>query len=96
MAGGFISYHMIFCFRSSFNFRKNKRLSYRLGYAYSCDLKDWIRNDVLLAITRPNQGWDSEMMCYPSICFINNKIHLFYNGNNFGKDGFGVFVLENG
>ena len=88
-------YHMIFCFRSSFNFRKEKSLSYRLGYAYSYDLDHWNRDDSLLAITRPAQGWDSEMMCYPSVFFINNKLHLLYNGNQFGKGGFGAFVLEN-
>ena len=87
-------YHMIFCFRSAFDFRNNKLSSYRLGYAYSTDLDEWNRDDSLLGITRPEKGWDSQMMCYPSTILINKKIHLLYNGNNFGKAGFGAFVLE--
>ena len=38
-------------------------------------------------------GWDSEMICYPHIAKIDNKIYLFYCGNEFGKNGFGVAEL---
>ena len=38
--------------------------------------------------------WDSDMMCYPHLCSVNEKIYLLYNGNNFGKTGFGLAVLE--
>ena len=37
-------------------------------------------------ILRPsNEGWDSEMVCYP---FIWNNF-MFYNGNNYGTSGIG-------
>ena len=85
---------MIFCFRNAFDFRKDKESSYRLGYAYSDDLKKWERDDNQLNIERPKNGWDSEMMCYPSTLKLNEKIILFYNGNNFGKNGFGAYILE--
>ena len=39
--------------------------------------------------------WDSEMMCYPHIFTANEKVFLLYNGNEFGKFGFGVDVEDN-
>lgn len=86
-------YHMIFCYRQSFDFRENKNRSYRLGYAYSTDLKTWIRDDSAVGIDTSQQGWDSEMLCYPHIFECDNKIYLLYNGNNFGKHGFGLAIL---
>lgn len=32
-------YHMYFCYRPAYGFREKNHLSYRLGYAYSDDLK---------------------------------------------------------
>ena len=34
------------------------------------------------------------MICYPNIVEANNKVYMFYNGNGFGKSGFGVAELE--
>ena len=87
-------YQMVFCFRSAFDFRSNKSASYRLGYARSKDLSNWERDDRALGIERPVSGWDSEMMCYPGVTKIQDRIYLFYNGNNFGRNGFGAFLLE--
>jgi hypothetical protein len=41
-----------------------------------------------------NEGWDSEMIAYPYIINIKGKSVMFYNGNSFGKTGFGYAVLE--
>lgn len=89
-------YHMYFCFRQATDFRKNASRSYKLGYAYSDDLINWIRNDSLSGITiSPNaEDWDSEMMCYPHIFQVKDKVFLLYNGNEFGKYGFGVAELK--
>ena len=86
-------YHMYFCYRHTFDFRTNKERTYRLGYAFSDDLFSWERRDDLAGITFSDEGWDSEMMCYPNLCLINDQIFLLYNGNQFGKDGFGVARL---
>ncbi|PZP55401.1 MAG: hypothetical protein DI586_06960 [Micavibrio aeruginosavorus] len=86
-------YHMYFCFRDVFGFRTDMSKSYRLGYAYSYDLLNWTRDDKRGAMDVSPEGWDSEMMCYPNIFEVNGKIYLLYNGNAFGKNGFGAAVL---
>tara|TARA_Y100001934_G_scaffold259518_1_gene330874 strand:+ start:48 stop:1004 length:957 start_codon:yes stop_codon:yes gene_type:complete len=87
-------WHMYFCYRYATDFRSNPHRAYRLGYAYSFDLKDWIRNDEKAGIKRSEKGWDSEMMCYPFLFSDVNKNYLLYNGNAFGRYGFGLAVLE--
>jgi len=87
-------YHMLFCYRQATDFRKNKERSYRLGYAYSQDLKNWVRDDKNVGIDISKDGWDSEMLCYPHIFTFNNKIYMLYNGNEFGRYGFGLATLE--
>ncbi|MFE3846676.1 hypothetical protein ACFX5D_01680 [Flavobacterium sp. LB3P45] len=87
-------YHMYFCYREATDFRKNSKRSYKLGYAYSDDLKHWTRDDDNSGITTTANDWDSDMMCYPHIFECNSKVHLLYNGNEFGKYGFGIAELE--
>lgn len=86
-------YHMYFCYRSSFDFRKNKNNGYRIGYAYSEDLCNWTRSDEEAGIDISVNDWDSDMQCYPHIFKVNDKIYLLYNGNEFGKYGFGIAEL---
>ncbi len=86
-------YHMYFCYRDVFGFRTDMSKSYRLGYAYSDDLVSWTRDDNAGGIDISDHGWDSEMMCYPHIFEAEEKVYLLYNGNAFGKFGFGAAVL---
>ena len=86
-------YHMYFCFRSMIGFRDGSGQAYRLGYAYSDDLSTWTRADDEAGITLSKRGWDSEMMCYPNIFECQGSIYLLYNGNNFGRSGFGIAKL---
>lgn len=87
-------YHMYFCYRQANDFRKNKFNSYRIGYAYSDNLIDWIRDDESAGIDMTINDWDSNMQCYPHVFHCNNKIYMLYNGNEFGKYGFGLAELE--
>lgn len=87
-------YHMYFCYRYATDFRTNPERGYRLGYAYSHDLKTWTRADDLSGITFSPDGWDSQMQCYPHLFIMDDKLYLLYNGNQFGRYGFGVAVLE--
>ena len=87
-------YHMVFCYRQAVGFRENSKDAYRLGYAYSQDASNWTRDDKNVGIDTTAGDWDSDMMCYPHLCSVNEKIYLLYNGNNFGKTGFGLAVLE--
>ena len=83
-------YHMFFCHRNSFDFRDNPKNAYKLGYAYSDDLKNWTRDDSVVVMESTSGEWDSNMKCYPHIFKCNSKIYLAYNGNEFGKSGFGL------
>lgn len=87
-------YHMYFCYRYATDFRKNPGRAYRLGYAYSDDLMLWIRADQEKGIDVSETGWDSEMMCYPHLFEAFGRIYMLYNGNMFGKYGFGLAELE--
>ncbi len=86
-------FHMIFCHRNAFGFRTQKQNSYRLGYAYSDDMKNWTRDDSMLGINLGFEEWDSEMMCYPNAFKMDSDVYLLYNGNQFGKHGFGLAKL---
>lgn len=87
---------MLFCFRESFDFRKNTSRGYRLGHAWSEDLVTWFRDDaspLVLPLGESGQ-WDSEMICYPHLAEVNGEIYLLYNGNQFGRHGFGAAQLH--
>lgn len=86
---------MYFCYRDAFDFRNNRDKSYRLGYAYSLDGINWIRKDDDAGIDVTPGTWDSDMMCYPSVFESDGKFYLLYNGNEFGKYGFGAAILIN-
>lgn len=81
-------FHMWFGYRDIFNLDGSAG-SYKIGYANSLDGRTWsnvrLNEDILLS----EEGWDSQMVCYPSIQIINGVLYLFYCGNEFGKSGFG-------
>lgn len=87
-------YHMWFSKRGSHDFRKPGDTAYRIGYAFSTDLINWIRDDAKAGIDVSEESWDSEMICYPHIVKVDHKYMMFYNGNGFGKSGFGYAELE--
>lgn len=86
-------HHMFFPYRHSTNFRNRER-GYLIGYAYSKDLKTWIRDDKKAGIELSQFGWDSEMVCYPHVIEIEGRLIMFYCGNGFGKAGIGYAELE--
>ena len=88
------TYHVFFCYRHGLDFRKNFSLAYRIGYAFSKDLKHWERDDDKVGIDLSESGWDSEMIEYPHIVNIDGKYIMFYSGNWFGRDGMGYAELE--
>ena len=67
---------------------------YRFGYAESHDGIKWKRMDDKINIQTSPTGWDSEMVCFPTIVDIENNRYMFYNGNFHGRDGFGLAIWE--
>lgn len=87
-------FHMFFCYRQSFDFRKNKNRSYRIGHAYADDLANWTRDDDNPQLAVTPGDWDSDMLCYPNVFECDGSVYLLYNGNKFGRHGFGLAILE--
>lgn len=68
--------------------------SYRIGYAESNDGISWIRKDHEVAIDVSRSGWDSESIEYPCVFAHKGSIYMLYNGNGYGKTGFGLAILD--
>ena len=84
--------HMFYSFRSMFNFRENSEDSYKLAHAFSEDGVNWTNTDN--SFLDSTQDWDSEMQCYPAAFVNGDSIYLLYNGNSFGKLGFGCLRID--
>ena len=89
-------YRMWYCFRGSYDYRTDVEQSYRMGYAESEDGIHWKRKDKEAGIARSEDGWDSEMIGYPHVYELEGHKYMLYNGNGFGRSGFGYAVLEEG
>jgi predicted GH43/DUF377 family glycosyl hydrolase len=63
--------------------------TYRIGYAESNDGYIWNRMDNLAGIDVSESGWDSEMISYPFVFEYKDNYIMLYNGNGYGKTGFG-------
>ena len=87
-------YHMFFCYRQSFNFRMDNARGYCIGHAHSDDLSNWTRDDEHPRLEVSQGEWDSDMQCYPHVFECDSRIYLLYNGNEFGRYGFGLAMLE--
>lgn len=68
---------------------------YQMGYAFSEDGINWTRDDSILNFKPSVSGWDSRSASYGSLIEIDDKTYMVYNGNEMGKDGFGLAVLKN-
>ncbi|TAN49291.1 MAG: glycosylase [Rhodospirillales bacterium] len=86
-------YHMFFCYRYSSHFR-SKQNGYRIGYASSINLTEWERDDSKAGIDVSEEGWDAEMICYPHVFELDGKTYMAYLGNQVGREGFGLAVLD--
>jgi predicted GH43/DUF377 family glycosyl hydrolase len=86
-------YHMFFCYRHSVDFRTDSRRAYRIGHAFSEDLNRWTRDDESLQLEGSPGEWDADMQCYPHVFECDGRVYMLYNGNEFGRFGFGLAVL---
>ncbi|HEX4030485.1 MAG TPA: hypothetical protein VHX20_08980 [Terracidiphilus sp.] len=86
-------YHMFFCYRYSSDYRGKAR-GYRIGYASSTNLTDWIRDDSKAGIDVSEEGWDAEMISYPHVFELDGHTYMAYLGDHVGRYGFGLAVLE--
>lgn len=76
-----------------YSIRRKSLAAYRLGYAESADGVNWIRKDELLGLDVSPGDFDSAAIMYSSVVAVNGRTFCFYNGNDFGAQGFGVAEL---
>lgn len=67
---------------------------YRLGYADSADGSRWVRRDGEVGLEPSADGWDSDCVTYPCVFPHGGRLYMAYNGNGFGRSGFGLAVLD--
>jgi len=84
-------YKMWFCSRATLDCP-----TYRIRYATSNDGIRWKRHDDGREIEISRSGWDSQMICYPFVFDHAGNRYMLYNGNDYGKTGFGIAVLSDG
>jgi hypothetical protein len=82
-------YKMWFCSRAT-----KDCPTYRIRFATSEDGISWQRRDGEVGIDVSESGWDSQMICYPYVFDHAGQRYMLYNGNHYGKTGFGLAVLE--
>lgn len=80
---------MYFSYRDTVDYRTVKGKGYQIGNASSVNGIDWKRNYEIDGLNLSDKGWDNMMMEYCHVFHHNGIQYMIYNGNNFGKDGFG-------
>ncbi len=67
--------------------------SYRIQFAISKkgDYENWERKNFVFL---PNLDWCNKQTCYSHFLENKNEILMFFNGNSFGKSGFGVVSFD--
>lgn len=68
--------------------------NYQMGCAQSKDGINWLRDDSIINFEPSDRGWDSQSCSYGALFEANNNTYMVYNGNDMGKDGFGLAVLK--
>ena len=65
---------------------------YTISHATSTDGLRWTdwQHDIIPA----GDDWESEMRCYAAPIAIGGNEYVFYNGNGYGRTGFGVAIRE--
>ena len=82
-------------YRMWYSYRAQPNIpTYRIGYAESSDGLSWKRMDHLSGINVSKSGWDSEMICYPRVFKHKKELFMLYNGNGYGRSGFGIAKLK--
>ena len=66
---------------------------YRIAAAESHDGLTWNRSDTL-GLNAGGSPWESEMVEYPCVFDWNGRRYMLYNGNDYGRTGVGLAVLQ--
>ena len=75
---------MFYCYRGD---------EYRIGYATRKD-GIWTRRDEEAGIVPSGDGFDAHAVCYPCVFERDGARYMLYNGDGYGRTGFGIAILE--
>ncbi|WP_287497156.1 hypothetical protein [Pandoraea sp. CB10b_02] len=77
-----------------FSYRSGTGEKYRIGYAFSPDGRQWQLDLASSGIDVSPSGWDADMIEYPFVFRHKDATYMLYNGDGFGKSGFGLAILD--
>jgi hypothetical protein len=69
-------------------------VSHPIGYAESRRGLAWDWQDTEAGIEPSASGWDAEMIEYAYVFRQRDETYMLYNGNDYGRTGIGLAVLE--
>ncbi len=69
---------------------------YRIGYAESANGTAWVRMDGKAGIDVSLGQWDGESISYPYVFEHKGRRYMLYNGNGYGRSGFGIAIADEG
>jgi len=77
-----------------FSYRNGSGTPYRIGRARSPDGQSWRLCLDETGIDVSPQGWDAGMIEYPYVWAHGGRLLMLYNGDGFGRTGFGLAVFD--
>ena len=73
-----------------YSYRSGNGSNYQLGHASSIDCIHWEHSDSEIKVAEKQGEWDEHMIEYPYVFEHEQNLNMLYNGNGFGKSGFGL------
>lgn len=77
-----------------YSVRRRSFGAYRLGYAESSDGLHWNRKDDEFGLDVSPGEFDGKAIMYSAMIHVGSRTYCFYNGENFGEQGFAVAELQ--
>lgn len=68
---------------------------YRLGFAYAGPDGVWRRHDDCVTFAGEPAAWEASERTYPCVFRVGDDWYMLYNGDGYGRTGFGLARLEN-
>ena len=89
-------YKMFFSYRKAGGYRNDPNKAYKIGCAETLDGIKFTIESKSIDNYDERGNWESIMNAYPHVFTHNDQTFMLYNGNGFGKSGFGYSILEEG
>lgn len=87
-------FKMLHSNRKANGYRSLADSAYRIEYSESNDGIHWERKPQVLSFIKSGEGWDGIMNEYCTVYNQKDFTYLLYNGDGFGKSGFGFAKLD--